>query len=294
MILTGIADEAAPDLAHQLDVHAELGWTSIELRSVGGTNVCDLDGPAFEAAAEAIRARGFAVPCLASGIANWARPIRADFARDTAELRRAAPRLQTLGTHLIRIMSWPNDGLEEKAWRAEALRRLRELARIASGEGITLVIENCSGWASSSPANLRAAIEEVASPHLRVVFDTGNAVADGGEREDSWRFYEAARPYIAHVHVKDSARDAEGKVVYTWPGEGWGLVREILADLLASGYDGAVSIEPHISGQIHLGSAGGEAANAREVYLEYGRRTAALLGGIAGLGGRQPGTRPVI
>lgn len=283
MILSGIADEASPSLDEQLDANEELGWTSIELRSVGKANVCEMDDAGFDAVAEAIGARGFTVPCLASGIANWSRPISADFARDTADLRRAAPRMRRLGTPLIRIMSWPNDGMAEEVWRAEALRRLRELARVAAGEGIVLALENCSGWASARPATLRDAIEAVGSPHVRILFDTGNAVGDGGGRDDSWRFYEAARPYICHVHVKDCAPGPAGEPVYTWPGEGWGAVREILADLASTGYHAAASIEPHISGQIHKGSAGGDARNAREVYREYGRRTMTMLREIADL-----------
>ncbi|MCX7037735.1 MAG: sugar phosphate isomerase/epimerase, partial [Spirochaetes bacterium] len=255
MILTGIADEASPSLDEQLDANEELGWASIELRSVGKTNVCEMDEAAFDGVADAVEARRFFVPCLASGIANWSRPITADFPRDVADLRRAAPRMRRLGTRLIRIMSWPNDGLAEDAWRAEALRRLRELAQIAAGEGIVLALENCSGWASASPATLRGAVEEIGSANLRILFDTGNAVGDRGGHDDSWRFYEAARPYICHVHVKDCAPGPAGEAVYGWPGEGWGMVREILADLAGTDYDGAVSIEPHISGQIHKGSA---------------------------------------
>jgi sugar phosphate isomerase/epimerase len=283
MTLSGIADEASTVLDEQLDVHEELGWASIELRSVGKANVCEMSDSEFDGVAERIGARGFAVPCLASAIANWSRPITAGFPRDTADLRRAAPRMRRLGTRFIRIMSWPNDGLAEGAWRSEALARLRELARIAGGEGIVLALENCSGWASASPANLRAAVEEFGSPTLRILFDTGNAAGDGGGRDDSWNFYEAARPYICHVHVKDCAPGETGEPVSTWPGEGWGMVREILADLAATGYDAAVSIEPHISGQIHKGSTGGEAGNAREVYREYGRRTMAILREIAEL-----------
>lgn len=283
MTLSGIADEASPVLDEQLAAHEELGWASIELRSVGKANVCEMEDGEFDAVAGRIEAQGFAVPCLASAIANWSRPITAGFARDAADLRRAAPRMRRLGTRFIRIMSWPNDGLAEGAWRSEALARLMELARIAGGEGIVLALENCSGWASASPATLRGAVEEIGSPTLRILFDTGNAVGDGGGRDDSWKFYEAARPYICHVHVKDCARGPAGEAVYGWPGEGWGMVKEILADLAATGYDDAVSIEPHISGQIHKGSTGGEARNAREVYLEYGRRTMAILREITDL-----------
>jgi sugar phosphate isomerase/epimerase len=283
--LCGITDEASPLLEGQLAAHEELGWTAIELRTVGGVNVCEMDDPPFDAVARLVEERRFQVPCLASAIANWSRPITADFSRDRADLLRAAPRARRLGARFIRIMSWPNDGLPAAQWRREALARLRELSRIAEAEGVTLVLENCSGWASQSPRELREAIDETGCDRLRIVFDTGNAVADGGSREDSWIFYEAARPFIAHVHVKDCVREASGEVRYTWPGEGWGMVPEVLEDLHATGWDGAVSIEPHITGQIHRGSAGGEAEGARTIYCEYGRRTAGLLARARGLSG---------
>ncbi len=285
MTLCGIADEASPVLEGQLDAHEELGWRAVELRTIAGVNVCEMGEPAFDAAACLAVMRGFRVPCLASAIGNWSRPITSDFSRDTADLLRAAPRARRLGAAFIRIMSWPNQGLPESCWRKEALSRLRELSRIAEGEGVTLVLENCSGWAAQSPSALREAVEHVGSERLRIVFDTGNAVADGGEREDSWRFYEAARPYIVHVHVKDCLRGPAGEVCYTWPGDGWGMVPEVLAGLHATGWAGAVSIEPHITGQIHRGSTGGEAPNARDVYREYGRRAAALLDRVRGLSG---------
>ena len=55
------------------------------------------------------------------------------------------------------------------------------------------------------------------------------------------------------------------------------MVREIIADALASGYKGAFSIEPHLAVQIHLGTDVATGVNPEEVYLEYGRRANKLL-----------------
>ena len=41
------------------------------------------------------------------------------------------------------------------------------------------------------------------------------------------------------------------KAVYTFPGEGDGCVREIVSDLIARGYDGGFSIEPHMVRVFH-------------------------------------------
>jgi sugar phosphate isomerase/epimerase len=276
MIISGIADEASPELEGQIHAHRKLGWDTLELRLIGKTNICQIDEAGFDQARRTLEEAGMGVVCFASPIANWSRPITSDFAVDVQDLRRCLPRLQRLGTRFIRVMSYPNDGLEERAWRVEAIRRMKQLARIAADGGVILLHENCSGWGGISPENQRILLEEVASPALQIVFDTGNPVAEGHPPEETWDFYRTAKPYIRHIHIKDCRRLADGAVEYTMPGEGASLVREILAEALAGGYDGAFSIEPHISAQIHLGTSASGAA-AEEVYLEYGRRAQALL-----------------
>lgn len=281
MIISGIADEASPELEGQIRAHRALGWETLELRLIGGTNVCQIDDAGFESARRTLEESGTGVVCFASPIANWSRPITSDFSLDVDDLRRSIPRMQRLGTPFIRVMSYPNDGLGERAWRSEAIRRMRELARVAADGGVVLVHENCSGWGGATPENQRVLLEEVASPALQIVFDTGNPVAEGHPPEQTREFYRTARPYIRHIHIKDCRRLPDGTVEYTMPGEGASLVREILADALAGGYGGAFSIEPHISAQIHLGTSASGAA-AEEVYLEYGRRAQALLAECAG------------
>ena len=277
MIITGIADEGSPEIEEQIRIHQELGWQTIELRLIGDTNICSVNEETFDRTFAALEKADMKAVCFASGIANWARPITADFSQDVEELKRAAPRMRRMGTRYIRIMSYPNDGLDEKEWRNEAIRRLAELSRIASGEGIILVHENCSGWGAATAENQKILIQEVDSPSLRIVFDTGNPVAEGHPAEETWDFYQEAKPFIEHIHIKDCKKNQDGEIIYTYPAEGWSMVPDILADALGSGYQGAFSIEPHITAQIHLGNVTGSGADPREVYLEYGRKTNALF-----------------
>lgn len=51
------------------------------------------------------------------------------------------------------------------------------------------------------------------------------------------------KPYIAYMHIKDS-RFADGRVVPA--GVGDGNVEYILTDLFENGYDGFLSLEPHL------------------------------------------------
>jgi sugar phosphate isomerase/epimerase len=277
MIVTGIADEGSTSLQDQIRIHRSLGWDTLELRLVGDTNVCQLSDLEFEKVADILLAEDMGVICFASPLANWSRPVTSEFQRDVDDLRRSAPRMRRLRSRFIRVMSYPNDGLSEAEWRKEATRRLRELTRIAEGEEVVLLHENCSGWGGASPANQKALVEEIGSPNFRIVFDTGNPVGEGHPAEETWDFYTTARPYIEHIHIKDCRPNEAGEIVYTMPGEGQSMVREILKDAIDSGYEGAFSIEPHITAQIHLGTSASSGEQAESTYVEYGRRTNELL-----------------
>ena len=305
--LTGFADEAGPTLAEQIRAHRQLGWDSIEIRMVGerpnDRNFTELDDAAYRQCARELAGAGMGVSCFGSPIANWARKITGDFAQDVASLRRAAPRMRELGVKLIRVMSYPNDNLSTADWLKEAVRRLKELARIAEGEGVVLAHENCSGYGGESPEMLGELLAAIPSPALQVAFDTGNPPAHSGKNQDcvegrTWAFYQVSRPRIVHVHIKDAKPGPEGKTVFCFPGEGAGEVRRVVRDLAAWGYDGYLSIEPHIKSVVHLGKSG-EPAGAYDTYIEYGRRMAAILAevgkeakGIKGARGAKPARGP--
>ena len=153
MFFSGISDEAGKDIETQIRAHQSLGWKHLELRMVDGINFTLLAEDRYEHACEQIAAAGMQVSCFGSAIANWARPITIDAQVDIDDLKGAIPRMQRLKTPFIRVMSYPNDSkapLSEPEWRAESIRRMKVLAKIAEDGGITLVHENCSGWGGLS------------------------------------------------------------------------------------------------------------------------------------------------
>jgi len=274
--MTGIADESDAGIAAQLANHRSLGWKNIEIRNVGRKNICEMSDADFDQAWAAVAETGFGVVSLGSAIANWARPITTPFSKDVDDMRRAAPRMRKLGARFLRIMSYPNDGLTEAEWKAETFRRIKELVRMAEGEGIVLVHENCDGWASASPENLDELLSTIDSPALRAVFDTGNPVSHGGDLELTARFFRAALPYIVHFHIKDCTRTTSG-ITHTYPGDGECGVEGFVRELISRGYAGLFSIEPHMGSQIHLGGAAIPGLDQRGIYLEYGRRAWELV-----------------
>ncbi len=272
MQFAGFSDEVSVDIDGQIATLRDLGWSGMEIRLVGkGRHFDDVTDAEFEAIRETLDRAGVRIVAYGSQIANWSRKVSAPFEVDVAELTRIMPRMRKTGTQIVRIMSYPNDGWAEHDWRAEVVRRLRELARMAEANGIVLGHENCDGWAGQGPAATLACLAEVGSPALKLIFDTGNPVAHG---QDSWSYYRAVRDHIVHVHIKDYIRDASApdgcRAVF--PGHGDGRVRDIVADLKRTGYDGWYSIEPHIVSVVHEGrDASGNEDRAREVFLRYGK-----------------------
>ena len=179
--LTGFADEAGAALDTQIKATKELGWSNIEMRNVQigdfpAANLHDIPDDAFEAVVEKLAAESITINSFGSAIANGAKNIEDPFEITLAEARRAIPRMQRLGTKLIRIMSYPIRKEGDDQMEEERFRRLRELQQMFGGAGLTLVHENCGNYGGMSWSHTLKLLENV--PGLKLVYDTGNPVHD--------------------------------------------------------------------------------------------------------------------
>ncbi|TCO59788.1 sugar phosphate isomerase/epimerase family protein [Actinocrispum wychmicini] len=274
----GIGDEAGRSLAEQIEAHRQLGWSTIELRNVDGTPLAELSDTAFDEVAATLDRVGLRVVCVDSQIANWARPITGDFALDLIELDRLAKRCAALDTRYVRVMSYPNDGMDDVEWGAQVRLRLRMLAERAEAAGLVLLHENCAGWAGTDPYKARRLIEEVDSPALRLLFDIGNGVAYGYE---AYEMLGPLLPWVEHVHVKDARKDGD-EVVYTLPGEGICRVSDCVRMLLDAGYTGTWTMEPHLQVRPHEGRSDASPDGVTR-FVEYGRAMERLVVGSQGV-----------
>lgn len=283
--LTGFADEAAADLPGQIKATQELGWNNIESRAIDGTNIHDLPEAAFNAAVEQFKAAGIKVNCFGSTIANWAKKITDPFELTIAEIDRTIPRMQRLGTKLIRIISYArlDDRSPEDQMQEERFRRLREITRRFLEHGIQPVHENCMNYGGMGWVYTLRMLENV--PGLKLVFDTGNPIGSDDRakpapcpKQSSWEFYQHVRDHVAYIHIKDGHWNPDKKdLICTWPGEGNGNVKEILTDLIAHNYHGGISIEPHMQVVFHDTSVKADPRARYQNYVEYGQRLEKLL-----------------
>ena len=288
MYLTGFADEAADSLSDQIEITKNLGWKNIESRNIDGVNIHDMTERKFNFVCNELEENGIKVNCFGSTVANWGVQITDPFDKTLQKVDRAIPRMERLGTTLIRMMSYarlknPDGTLADDQREEERFRRLCIITDLFTSAGITPVHENCMNYGGMGWSYTLKMLENV--PGLKLVFDTGNPVAnidysaDPPDRmQSSWDFYKKVKKHIAYIHIKDGVYNkSKNDLDYCYPGDGDGDVRKIVKDLLDNGYNGGVSMEPHMAVVFHDKNVAADASFRRENYLEYGRRFVKLL-----------------
>ncbi len=268
MILTGISDEAGKDIHSQIKAHKQLGWQYLELRLVDGKNVAgELPDEEFSRLADILEKENMKVTGFASRIANWSRYIKEDFTQDVEDLKKSIPRMHRLGVKYIRIMSWKGDGVNETYWQEEAIRRCKELTKIAEDGGIFLCHENCTGWGGLNAKNMLKMRDSINSKNFLLLYDIGNVVAHGSNVDD---FFTTIRNQFSYIHVKDVKKgpDGEHSDNFTFCGEGDAKIKEILNKVINQDkYDGIISIEPHVANIFH--KKDGSTASPEKLFSSY-------------------------
>ena len=294
MQYSGFADEAGSSIEVQIRATQDLGWHMIEARNIGSTNITDISDGEFDEAAQRLAAAGIKIHCFGSAVANWGTDPRReeDFQRSMESLRRAIPRMHRLGTKFIRGMSFgivrdeqPDSPQLEKM----IFEKVRALVRICEENGVVYLHENCMNYGGLSYQHTLKLMEAVNSPNFRLVFDTGNPVGSDNRigdppyrKQSSWEFYRQVKDYVVHVHIKDCIfiEETDGlfpKLEHTFPGEGHGDVAQIVDDLIASRYEGVLSIEPHLAVVYHDDTVQSAEEIRYQNYVEYGKRLMALV-----------------
>ena len=239
--LTGFADEIDADLATQLDTLAAEEMRFLEFRAAWGTNILKLSDAEVARAKTELAARGIGVSSIGSPIGKIG--IADPFAPHLEAFQRALHVAHELNAPFIRIFSFFIPQGDDPATHSGAvLDRLGQLVAAAEGAGVTLLHENEKEIYGDTPARCLDIVRSIDSPTLRVAWDPANFVQCGVTPHTEG--YDELRPYIAYVHIKDALLGS-GQVVPA--GQGDGQVRETIAALRASGFDGFFSLEPHLA-----------------------------------------------
>lgn len=241
--LSAFADEISSDPGEQLAVLASEQIRFLDLRSVWETNVLDLSAQQVAEIQQLLAEQQTGVAALGSPIGKVA--IDAPFAEHLTRFEHALELARILHIPFIRIFSFyppaSDSQSDPSTWRAEVLRRLREFTARARAAQIVLLHENEKEIYGDTIARCVDLLESIDDPYFQVAFDPANFIQC---RQMPYpQAYEALRPWLRYVHVKDAL--ADGSVVAA--GEGLARWPELLERLRADGYDGFLSLEPHLA-----------------------------------------------
>ncbi len=238
--LSGFADEISADLNEQLDVLEKLGIGYLEFRGVWNTGVLDLTDEQVRDAKKALDGRGIKVSAIGSPIGK----IKIDdpFEPHLRAFARAVMLAEYFETPYIRLFSFFVPEGEAEAHRDEVMRRMEALLEAAMGHPVTLLHENERHIYGDIPSRCADLMKTFDTPRLRFTFDPANFVLCGVHPfTDGW---DLLKDYTVYLHIKDALM-GPGQVVPA--GQGDGELRPLMNALVASGYDGFASLEPHLS-----------------------------------------------
>jgi sugar phosphate isomerase/epimerase len=239
-ILSGFADEISPELDDQLAILAAESISHLELRSVWSTNVADLSGGQLKSFRQALDDAGVAVSAIGSPIGKI--ELAAPLGPELERMRRVADIASELGTPIVRVFSFfVPPGEPPERHRRQVIDRMCALTQIAEDRGLILAHENEKEIYGDRPERCADLITAVGSPAFRATFDAANFVQCGVQPHTEG--YGLLRPHLVYLQVKD-ALAATGEVVPA--GQGDGQVDETLSALRDSGFEGYVSLEPHL------------------------------------------------
>jgi len=139
----------------------------------------------------------------------------------------------------------PRGGPFPPEMQTKVVRALQLACREAERAEVTLALENVRSCWGDSGHNTGTILRQVDSPWLQVIWDPANGFVCG--EEDVATGYEAVRPFVAHVHLKDAVLEDAESGLTRWERIGAGQVdlQGQLERLAADGYSGCVSVETH-------------------------------------------------
>lgn len=239
-ILSAFADEIDASLTTQMEVLDQHGIKHIEMRGVNGKNLTQYTLDEVREIKKQLDARGFKISAVGSPVGKI--KITDDFAPHLDLFKHTIEIAKILETKYIRMFSFfiPH-GEDPAKYRDEVMNRWSQFIKSAEGTGIVLLHENEKDIYGDTAERCLDLLKTMNCSYVKATFDPANFVQCNEKTYPE--AYELLKDYIEYMHIKD-ANANDHKVVPA--GYGDGKVKEILTALYKAGYEGFLSLEPHL------------------------------------------------
>jgi len=238
--VSAFADEIDKNFEIQIRELKKHGLHHIELRGINGKSFVDYSLDELRVFKNMLDEAGIRVSSLGSplGKSDLTEDLqifldRADYIIDIAKL---------FETQYIRMFSiWMPKDEDPSIHREEVLSRLREAVKLAEKREVIFLHENEKAIYGDTPERCLDILKTINSPNLRAVYDPANFVQCNCDPKEA---FDLVKDYVVYMHIKDADRESQENVP---AGKGDGQIPLILKTLLAGGYDGFISLEPHLA-----------------------------------------------
>ena len=261
--LAVINDEISADFDHACSVAAnDFGLSWIELRSMWGKNIVDLNADEVDRARKILEKYKLRVTDIASPLfkVNWPGAPQSkegphrdqfqadvDFKHQDEVLDRSIELCKAFQTDRIRCFDfWRLE--DPKPYREAMNDKLRQAAKACAAHNIVLLLENEMACNTGSGAEAVAVLETIKEPNFMLNWDPGNSATFAGDTPYPDDYKKMPRHRIGHCHCKDTIRKPDGK--FEWAPVGGGII-DWVGQFKAFAHDGyhfAVSLETHWHG----------------------------------------------
>lgn len=233
-----ITDEVSQNIEEAARFCKQHGLACMEVRSVNNHSPFEFTEKDVSDICAAAEAHGLSVCAVSSPLFKCRFDDSRAVAEHIAKFEQCAKQARRFGATRIRGFDFWDTGvaLEQRA------AAYRPIAEICEAYGVLCVIEADPSVHSNTPEATAQLVQAIGSPHIRVLFDPGNEIWVTGRASSN--AYEAVKPYLAHVHIKD-AIVTNGKAEAVKVGTGLVDYPNLFARLIADGYGGSILLETH-------------------------------------------------
>jgi sugar phosphate isomerase/epimerase len=240
--ISGFSDEISSNLDTQLEVVTKLGMKYISLRGIDGKNIGDFTVDEIKANVQPrLQKSGVNVSSIGSPIGKVFINDEEGFSKQKKMLDTLCQISNLLDCNYIRIFSfYIPKGENPDQYKEEVISKLKEFSAIAEKYNVILVHENEKDIYGDIGRRCHDILTEVGSPAFKGIFDFANFVQCG---EDTQQCYDLLRDEIIYIHIKDAVTTDSQNVVC---GTGDGKIPELLSQFIKSGYEGFLTLEPHL------------------------------------------------
>lgn len=239
-----ITDEISQDFETAARLARKYDLEGVEIRSVWEKNPHELDAQDIDEIKSILSKYGLKVPGISSPFFKCDMDSPEEIAANLELLKKTIRLAHALGAGIIRGFTfWKKGDFGGNLGRI--VSRFEEPLRLLENEGLTLALEFDPSVNAADAHQLVQVITAIDSPIVKGLWDPGNDIYDPAGEVPFPDGYEAIRPCMAHMHLKDAVKRPDGTVDAVPVGDGQVDYKGQFRALLKDGYEGWVMLETH-------------------------------------------------